>query len=105
MHPVVLTAMFQRRPQVCRHDACLVCPLLREVPSVVDQALKPVGVEGAEAGEKHEQVGRNEHIHVIELQKAKSPDDTADMATVDHCGRARPVEALCSEGDTPRLSW
>ena len=88
LHPVVAAPVLEQRPDVHRHHGGLVGPLLGELAPPVGELVQPRAVVGAEAGERHQMVGRDEDVDEVDLQQAEAVDQPAKVADVDAARRA-----------------
>ncbi len=98
-HSVCFHAVAQQRPDLHRHDRCLVRPLLGELTATVHELVK-VGLRvWAQPGEENLIVGRRQHIDVVNLQQTKLADDATDLGHTNPAARPGPIKPLRRQGN------
>lgn len=98
---VNFSAMAKEGPMFHRNDRCLVRPLFRELSPSVNDIVQKASVVRSKSREKNEIMGRDENVHIIDLDEAQPPNRSADMCRGDPPRRARAVESLSRQGYSP----
>lgn len=98
-----LAPMFQQRPIADTHYGGLVCPLLGELPRIVQILLETLPIISPQTRPDHQEVRGKQDIDEIELQNTDRMQRSPEMPNIAWIGRTRPRKSLRSKRNTARL--